>query len=267
MRLAYVAFAAAICATACKKTKHATSEAEHEPPAARPSDGPVPQMPALDLPDDPSRAEKVALGHVLFFDKRLSGHGDRACYSCHMNENGNGGKDPIAIGSGDKPLTRHAPVIWNVAYYVNSFYWDGRSPDLEATVKAAWGGPNMDAGTDALDRKAAELAAVAGYRPLFAAAYGASTEIKADQVANAVAEYMRTLVCNDTAYDKLAAGDTTALTDQQKQGLDLFMTKGSASPATRRRSSRRQWASMGVSITTQASARTACPMTRSIPVA
>src|SRR6185295_12787729 len=57
-----------------------------EPPKARPSQQPQPQLPALDLPDDPKRADKVALGHQLFFDQRLSGGNDRSCYSCHQNE-------------------------------------------------------------------------------------------------------------------------------------------------------------------------------------
>ena len=81
------------------------------------------------------RDAKIALGHALFFDKRLSGANDRSCYSCHQNEDGNGGHDPLAIGSGDKPLTRHSPVIWNVAYYKNAFYWDGRAATLEDNVK------------------------------------------------------------------------------------------------------------------------------------
>src|SRR5262245_33285157 len=73
----------------------------------RASQGVLPQMQALELPPDDKRDAKIALGHALFFDKRLSGGSDRACYSCHQNEDGLGGHDPVAIGSGDKPLTRH----------------------------------------------------------------------------------------------------------------------------------------------------------------
>src|SRR5436190_1237666 len=205
----------------------AGSAAAQPEPTARPSQTPgsLPPLPALELADDPKRAQKIELGHALFFDKRLSGNNDRACYSCHKNEDGNGGHDPLAIGSGDKPLTRHSPVIWNVGYFKNSLYWDGRAKDLEANAKGAWGGGNMGAGADNLDKKAAEIAAIAGYKKLFADAYGA-VEIKQDQVENALAEYMRTLICKDTAYDKYAAGEKTALSDQQEKGLDLFMGKG-----------------------------------------
>jgi cytochrome c peroxidase len=191
----------------------------------RPSQGTLAQLPALELPDDPKRAQKVALGHALFFDKRLSGANDRSCYSCHQNEQGNGGKDPLAIGSGDKVLTRHSPVILNVGFFKNSFYWDGRAPTLEANVKGAWGGANMNAGADNLDKKAAEIAKIAGYKPLIAAAFD-KPELTGEQAASAIAEYMRTLVCKDTAYDKFAAGDKAAMSEQQQRGYDVFMGKG-----------------------------------------
>jgi cytochrome c peroxidase len=226
-----------IAAIGCKKsetggggTAGSGSAVGSAAPTVRPSQQPLPPLPPLQLADDPKRADKVALGHALFFDKRLSANNDRACYSCHMNEDGGGGHDPLASGSGDKPLTRHAPVIWNVAYYQpqsgkGALYWDGRAPTLEANALAAWGGPNMAVGKDNLDKKAAEIAKLPEYAKLFAAAFP-STEIKGDQVANAIAEYERTLVCKDTAYDKYAGGDKSALSDQQQRGLDVFLGKG-----------------------------------------
>lgn len=199
------------------------SAAPPEAPKIRPSQQPLPQMPALELPADPKRTEKVALGHALFFDKRLSGANDRACYSCHMNEDGNGGHDPIAIGSGDKKQTRHAPVIWNTAYFKGAWYWDGRAKTLEDNATAAWAGGNMGAGKDNLAKKAAEIAAIPGYKKLFEAAGMKGT---AEDIAAALAEYERTLVCKDTAYDKFAAGDKTALSEPQQRGLDIFLGKG-----------------------------------------
>jgi cytochrome c peroxidase len=162
---------------------------------------------------------------MLFFDKRLSGKNDRACYDCHKNEDGTGGHDPIAIGSGDVKQTRHAPALWNVGYWKNAGYWDGRAPTLEENTKGAWGGGNMGAGKDNLDKKAAEMAAIPGYKKLFEDAFG-KTDVKGDHVAQALSEYMRTFICNDTAYDKFAAGDKAALDEQQQRGLDVFIGKG-----------------------------------------
>jgi cytochrome c peroxidase len=234
----------ALAATGCKKdeakdegggggTGTATSgttvtKPAPTPAANRPSQGTLPQLPKLELPDDPKRDAKIALGHALFFDKRLSVDGTMACYSCHLNEDGNGGHDPKAVGPGGKQLPRHSPVIWNVAWYKNAFYWDGRSPTLEAQGKAAWAGGNMGVGEDKLQAKTDEIAKIAGYKKMFADAFGGEKP-SPDHVASALAEYERTLLCSDTKYDKFAAGDKTALDEAQQRGLDVFMGKGMCS--------------------------------------
>src|SRR3569623_61334 len=142
----------ALAVAGCKATHEAPAGQGSAPPppapAVRPSQEPLPQLPPLELPADPKRAEKAELGHVLFFDKRLSANADRACYSCHRNEDGTGGHDPIAIGSGDKKQTRHAPALWNTAYFKGAWYWDGRATTLEDNATAAWAGGNMGVGGD-----------------------------------------------------------------------------------------------------------------------
>ena len=184
-----------------------------------PADLGTPQIPA----DNPQTDEKVNLGHQLFFDQRLSGDGSRACYSCHQNEDGNGGKEPLALGTGGKPLPRHSPVIWNVGY-LPRLYWDGRSGSLEEQASAALAGANMGIGQENLAKKARELGKIPGYQAQFAKVFpgkGATPET----IAQALSAYERTLVCNDTAYDRYAKGDKKQLRDNQKKGLELFMGK------------------------------------------
>jgi cytochrome c peroxidase len=233
-----VALVAAATLVGCQQKKNeqaaptasAQSSASAQPEQAaatpRPSQGTLPKMPPLNLPNDPQRAEKVALGHDLFFDKRLSGHNDRACFSCHENENGTGGKDPLAIGSGGKKLDRHTPPLWNVGYYNGAFGWAGEAKTLEEMTQGAWAGGPMGVGDKNLDKKAAQIAAIPGYKKLFTAAYPKAKKIQATEVVDALADYMRTLTCTDTKYDKYAAGDKSALSDEQQRGLDVFMGKG-----------------------------------------
>ena len=170
----------------------------------------------------------MALGHQLFFDARLSVDGSRSCYSCHQNENGNGGAEAKAVGAANRQLTRHSPVIWNVAY-MPRFYWDGRSGSLEAQAKGAWGGGNMGVGADNLDAKAAEIGAIDGYAEQFRAVFG-DRGATAETVAEAIASYERTLVCDDTRYDRFMAGDRGALNEEEQHGLELF--NGKAACAT-----------------------------------
>ncbi len=209
--------------------KEAKVEKEEPKPAGHHVDSlTFPQMEEMKYPgDNPQSDEKVALGHKLFFEKRLSVDGSVSCYSCHQNENGNGGADPTAIGAKEKKLTRHSPVIWNVGY-LPALYWDGRAANLEAQAKGAWGGGNMGVGADNLDKKAKEVAALPEYKDLFKKAFP-EEEASADVVAKAISAYERTLICNDTAYDKYAAGDKKALSDEQKDGLELFMGKAMCS--------------------------------------
>jgi cytochrome c peroxidase len=172
--------------------------------------------------DNPQTPAKIALGEQLFFDKRLSVNGAFACYSCHQNEDGTGGHDLIATGPKGK-LTRHAPVMWNVGY-LPRFYWDGRATAFEAQTKAAWTGGNMGVGNDGLAAKAKELDAIAGYKKQFAEVFP-NEGVTADNVVKAIVAYERTIVCDNTAYDRFSAGEKKALSAQQQKGLALFNGK------------------------------------------
>jgi cytochrome c peroxidase len=228
-----IVIAMLVAAAGCGKKEEAgekkpaggtTTTKKQEPAANRPSQGTLPTLPELVLPDDPKRTEKIALGHALFFEKRLSGDGSLACINCHENADGNGGHDPKAKGVGGD-LPRHAPTMWNVAYFKGSFAWDGRLADLQAQAKGALVGKTFHVGEDKLEAKAQEIAALPGYKPLFEAAYGKEAPTFA-QIAAALEAYEQTLICKDTAYDKFAGGDKTAMTEPQQRGLDVFMGKG-----------------------------------------
>ena len=87
-------------------------------PEARPIPAGLPTYEDMVIPgDNPMTPEKVALGRQLFFDKRLSADGTRACYSCHLNENGLTDGRPLAIGALGKKLPRHSPTLWNIGYH------------------------------------------------------------------------------------------------------------------------------------------------------
>ena len=212
---------------------------EDAPRESDPSSGSTPPAPSISArggplgvvpvpAENPMTEEKVALGHQLFFDARLSVDGSRSCYSCHQNEDGNGGAEPTAIGAANRQLSRHSPVIWNVGY-MSRFYWDGRSGSLEAQAKGAWGGGNMGVGPENLDAKAAEIGQIPGYAEQFRAVFG-ERGATAETVAEAIASYERTLVCADTRYDRFMAGDEGVLNETEQRGLELF--NGKAACAT-----------------------------------
>jgi cytochrome c peroxidase len=221
-----VVFAVGLASCKSKPVEEKAAPPVAELPAEKATLPPAPsEFPQIKIPEDnPQTPDKIALGHQLFFDPRLSVDGSRSCYSCHQNENGNGGATPLAVGAKDTPLTRHSPVIWNMAF-LDAFYWDGRAGSLEAQAKGAWGGANMGVGSENLASKTAELAKIDGYAKEFKKVFP-KEGMTPDTVAKAISAYERTLICNDTAYDRYAKGETSALTDQQKEGWALFMGKG-----------------------------------------
>lgn len=220
-----VVFALGVASCTSKPTEEKAAPPA-QPPAEKVELPPAPaDFPQMKIPEDnPQTPEKIALGHQLFFDARMSVDGSRSCYSCHQNEHGNGGETPLAVGANEKQLTRHSPVIWNTAYF-EAFYWGGRAGSLEAQAKGAWGGGNMGVGKENLGAKTAELSKIKGYKTQFKTVFP-EEGMTPDTVAKAISAYERTLICNDTAYDRYAKGDDTALSDQQKQGWGLFMGKG-----------------------------------------
>lgn len=169
--------------------------------------------------DNPMGAEKVALGHKLFMDKRLSADGSRSCYSCHQNQHGAADGRKTALGAKGKELSRNSPTIWNVGLH-KEFYWDGRAPSLEKQALGALKGGNMGLG-DTMADKAAEIGALPEYKDAFAKVFAlaADAKIEPDHVAKALSAYERTLLCGDTGYDK------QELSAAQKRGQTLFMGK------------------------------------------
>jgi cytochrome c peroxidase len=129
----------------------------------------------------------------------------------------------MAIGAKKKQLTRHSPVIWNVGF-LSRFYWDGRAESLEAQALGAWGGGNMGVGQENLEAKAREIGKIAEYKKQFDEVFP-KDGVTPDTIAKAISAYERTLICDDTTYDKYAKGDKKALNDTQKRGLALFMGK------------------------------------------
>ena len=169
---------------------------------------------------NPQSTPKIELGHQLFFDKRLSSDGSRACYSCHQNEDGTGGHEALATGAGNKKYTRHTPGLWNVGL-LPRLNWDGRLHSLETQALDTLEGPLMGLGAGNLPKKAAEIAKIPSYKRLFEAAFPGEP-VTGDTLVQALASYQRTLLCNDSAWDKFGKGDKSALTDEQKRGYMIF---------------------------------------------
>ncbi len=130
--------------------------------------------------DNPFSEQKRALGEALFHDKRLSVDGSLACASCH--ERGKGLADGKVQGRGvpGRPLKRHTPTLWNLAWS-SPVFWDGRARSLEEQVAGPIESPDEMALpiATAVTRLAADPAMVRA----FAAAFPATPRVDASNLA------------------------------------------------------------------------------------
>lgn len=193
------------------------------------ADYPYPVPAGLQKPfvpaDNPMSDAKVDLGKKLYFDKRLSADGTVSCATCHNPQKGWTDQLPVSTGIKGQKGGRSAPTVLNSAF-MDVQFWDGRAPSLEEQAKGPIQNPIEMGFTHAA--MVATLSKLAGYKPLFKAAFG-TEEINVDRVAKAIAAFERTVLTGNAPYDRSQGGDDKALSPAALRGLALFFGKANCS--------------------------------------
>ena len=171
--------------------------------------------------DNPVTAAKVRLGKVLFGDKLLSRDRSLACKGCHRPKKAFTDGRAKAIGVYGRQGSRSVPTLVNRAYG-RAFFWDGRTSTLEEqVVKPIESEFEMDMTVgEAVDR----LKRKSRYRKMFQQAF--HREPNGEDLARALASYVRTIYSGDSPFDRYIYGKRGALSDQQRRGLRVFRGKG-----------------------------------------
>ncbi len=175
--------------------------------------------------DNPTTAEKVALGERLFFDRALSRDRTVSCSSCHDVHSGSGADNrATAQGIGAQLGRRNSPTVWNAAFQ-SLLFWDGRATSLEEQAKGPLVNPS-EMGMPSLAAVEERVKANPAYQAEFARVFGNAKPITIERIADAIAAYERTLITPDTPYDRFVRGDLTALKPAQIRGMGLFQSVG-----------------------------------------
>ncbi len=195
-------------------------------PAAAQTGTPMEIKPPLGLPpvpipaDNPMTVEKVELGKMLFFDKRLSKDKDISCATCHLPEHGYAEPHAVSTGHKGQKGNRNANPVIN-SQYATALFWDGRAVSLEDQA----GGPvenPIEMGQD-MNVVTKLLADVPEYKKRFMEVFGeAPTK---DNITKAIAAFERTLLEGNSPFDKFQAGDANAISEDAKKGWELFNQK------------------------------------------
>ena len=170
---------------------------------------------------DPPTPERVRLGRWLFFDNRLSDDDTISCATCHRPENAFSEPTPVSTGIGGQKGGRKAPSFINQAWTsLPHFFWDGRAASLEEQA----GGPMInpiEMGNRDHQVVVAKIAAIPSYPRYFKEAFG-TEEVTITRITKAIADYERTRMSGNSAWDRWRAGDRNAVSDEVKKGHQLF---------------------------------------------
>ena len=184
------------------------------------------QLPDVMPGSENDTPERIALGKKLYFDKRLSTTDDQSCNSCHFLDPGKAGVDNLAKSPGAKHGTigtRNSPTVLNAGFQLAQF-WDGSAKDLKEQALGPILNP-VEMGMPSADVVVKKLSAIDGYNEEFATAFPEDPKLTFDNLGEAIAAFERTLITKDR-FDDFLAGNPKALSDEEAQGLDIFINKG-----------------------------------------
>lgn len=129
-----------------------------------------------------------------------------------------------SVGDAGKRGGRNSPTVLNAALHAFQF-WDGRAKDVEEQA----GGPILNPIEMAIPSKefmVKKLKEVALYQKQFAAAFPNDKDpITYANLTKAIAAFERTLI-TPSRFDKYLGGDQSALTADEKNGLQTFVKSG-----------------------------------------
>ena len=179
---------------------------------------------ALIPESNPQTDAKLALGKLLFNDKRLSAQNNHSCNDCHNLQQGATSKNSYAVTVANKSFKRNPPTLLNIGLQT-VLYWDGRATSLEAQTLDHLQDKHIMANKDS-DALLKKLAADSHYQKAFSDAFSTSPAISLDHLAMAIASFERALMTPDSPFDRFIKGDKKAISAKAQEGIKIFNNTG-----------------------------------------
>lgn len=181
------------------------------------ADEPIKPIP-IDIKVD---IKKLALGELLFNDKRFSKNNSIACVSCHSLTNAGIDGMPFSIGINGAKSGINTPTVFNTIYNFRQF-WDGRAKSLEEQVSGPVHNPKEMGSNwkDILTKLSQDKTIVDQFKEN----YPDGLQVK--NIENAIAVFQSSLVTPNAKFDKYLRGDKKALNADEIKGYQLFKNYG-----------------------------------------
>ena len=226
VRQALRGIAVVVCCVGMIATVPALIEAEDAVPGLLALDG----MSVLDIAPLPAYVptpstnlgylQKVELGRKLYFDTRLSKNNSVSCAFCHNPGTGFADARQFSIGAFGTAGGRQAPTVYNTGFLPLQF-WDGRAGSLEEQAVGPIHNPVEMAETH--ESVVPKIAKIPGYQKEFQLVFGGGANLQ--HIAEAIAAFERTIVSQNSAFDKYVMGNQQAMDEDAVRGMALFKGK------------------------------------------
>jgi cytochrome c peroxidase len=244
---------------ACKSPKE-----ERKPAKVQDADDDLGRVEALPLEykspnDNPTTPGKIELGRLLFYDPILSGGKDVACATCHHPDYGYAESLELPIGVNGKglgerrtfntpndiPFTkRNSQSLLNVAFNgidndgnyspgIAPMFWDLRAKGLEhqatfpvKTFEEMRGHAFTEDGI--WNEVTKRINNIPKYKQLFRENFPGCDTVTMEYITKAIGAFERSLIANNSRFDKYMRGDKSALSSREIEGMKEFIKAGCA---------------------------------------
>ena len=174
---------------------------------------PIPQTIDYDV-------KKAYLGKALFFDTILSIDNTISCASCHHLNNGGDDNLKFSFGVNAQEGDINSPTVYNSIYNFRQF-WNGSAKDLAEQAKGPIENP-VEMGNNF--ENLIVVLKKSAYKNKFDNIY--TDGITQENIVDAIAEFEKTLITPNAPFDQYLLGDEKAITQKQKEGYEIFKSKG-----------------------------------------
>jgi cytochrome c peroxidase len=165
----------------------------------------------------------AVLGRRLFWDAGLSRDGRTSCASCHTREAWGSDARPFSVDAREELTGRNSQTVFNSMDQPAIRWLGDRTDGAHQAERSIVGSMGFHEPAEIVP-----LLLERGYADGFASAFpGEAEPVTPRNYGRALEAYQRTLI-TPAPFDSFLAGDSSALTDEQRGGLELFMATGCA---------------------------------------
>lgn len=179
---------------------------------------------AYTVPTAGPMATRINLGREFYYDAHFSVNDSISCNSCHQLSRYGVDGNPTSPGHDGHHGGRNAPTVYNAGLEFVQF-WDGRARDLADQASGPMLNPvemGMPNATSVVKYVQSQPYYVGQMKQAFP---DSKDPVTIDNVKYAIAAFEAGLI-TPSPWDDYLNGNNNALTDEQKEGLRLFLRSG-----------------------------------------